>query len=212
MGTTFGALSQSGPPPITLLIFLVALAGVLILLERFFVIVIRSKNNGRVFIERVIQLVRSGKIEDAIKQCAGSKAALADIGLLVLRSRSRDEADLRNIAEAASLMVLPRLTRRIGYLPALALTAVLLGVLGAVRDAHAAFVVASVTPNSAAMWNRLADATTGLTTGLIVAIVLVLGRAYLLSQAVHISEQVQELSARLINALIDRPDVRLGHR
>lgn len=210
MGTTFGAFSQGGP--ITLLIYLVALAGVLILLERFFVIVVRAKNNGRVFIERIIQLVRSGKLEDAIKQCAGSKAALSDIGLLVLRSRSRDEADLRNVADAASLMVLPRLTRRLDYLPSLAVAAVLLGLLGTVRGVHEAFINAAVTPNSAAMWNRLADSTEGLAAGLIVAVVLVVGRAYLVSQADNISEQVQELSARLINALIDRPDVRLGHR
>ena len=33
-----------------------------------------------------------------------------------------------------------------------------------------------------------------------------------LSQAESITEQIQEFSVRLINALIDRPDVRLGHR
>ena len=49
---------------------LVGLAGLTILVERFYVIVFRSKNNGRVFIERIIQLVRAGKIDDAIKQCA----------------------------------------------------------------------------------------------------------------------------------------------
>jgi hypothetical protein len=48
--------------------------------------------------------------------------------------------------------------------------------------------------------------------GVATAIVLLLGRAYLLSQAESITEQIQEFSVRLINALIDRPDVRLGHR
>ena len=36
--------------------------------------------------------------------------------------------------------------------------------------------------------------------------------AYLVSQAETIIEQVDEFSVRLINALVDRPDVRLGHR
>jgi hypothetical protein len=40
----------------------------------------------------------------------------------------------------------------------------------------------------------------------------VLAHAYLASQAEAIVEQMDELSVRLINALIDRPDVRLGHR
>jgi hypothetical protein len=45
-----------------------------------------------------------------------------------------------------------------------------------------------------------------------VAIVLLLGRAYVVSQADAVREDVRELSARLITALTDRPDVRLGHR
>jgi len=48
--------------------------------------------------------------------------------------------------------------------------------------------------------------------GLAVAAILVLGRAYLLSQSESIAEAIREFSARLINALLDRPDVRLGHR
>jgi hypothetical protein len=32
------------------------------------------------------------------------------------------------------------------------------------------------------------------------------------SQSEMIIEQVDEFSVRLVNALIDRPDVRLGHR
>jgi hypothetical protein len=43
-------------------------------------------------------------------------------------------------------------------------------------------------------------------------VVLLLGRAYLVSQSEAITEQIREYAARLINALLERPDVRLGHR
>src|SRR5215510_14159074 len=122
--------------PIMLLIALVAVVGLAILIERLYVIVFRSKNNGRVFIERVIQLVRVGRIDEAIKVCAGSTAALPDIGLLILRSRSRDEADLQNVAAAALLFVVPKLTRRLQYLRSLAVSAILLGLLGTARGIH----------------------------------------------------------------------------
>jgi biopolymer transport protein ExbB/TolQ len=210
MGTTLDGIAGGGP--IMLLIVAVGIVGLGVVLERGYVIVVRSKNNGRAFIERVIVLVRAGKIEEAIKQCAASTAALPDIGLLILRSRSRVESDLQNIADAASLMLLPRLTRRMNYLPALAFTAIALGLIGAFVDLHAAFVAASASTTSAQLWPLLASATTPLVLGLVVAAVLVLGRAYLVSQAEAISEQLREFSARLINALIDRPDVRLGHR
>jgi biopolymer transport protein ExbB/TolQ len=191
--------------PVMHVISLVALIGLLILIERAYVIVVKSKTNGRRFIERVIQLVRAGRVDEAIKECAGARAAVPDMGLLILRSRSRDEADLQNVADAASLAVLPVLTRRLSYLQAIALTAVLLGLLGTIVDLQRALAEVQVAPGIARALNPTAY-------GLAVAAALVVGRAYLVSQSEFIIEQINEFSARLINALIDRPDVRLGHR
>ncbi|MDB4875447.1 MAG: putative transport related rane protein [Gemmatimonadetes bacterium] len=196
-----------------LLMLLVGVIGLAILVERGYVIVLRSKNNGRPFIERIIQLVRGGKIDEAIKQCAASTAALPDMGLLILRSRSRDESDLENVAQAAALAVVPKLTRRLQYLPTLALVAGLLGLLGALRGVQDTLMSAGFGPERAARLSAgFAQALSAPAFGLAVAIVLVLGRTYLVSQAESITEEIHEFSARLINALIDRPDVRLGHR
>jgi len=205
---------QTGGTAVMLLILLVGVAGLIVLLERLYVIVLRSKTNGRPFIERIIQLVRGGKIDEAIKQCASSTAALPDMGLVILRSRSRDESDLENVASAAELTVLPRLTRRLEYLPTLSLAAILLGVLGTIRDCQRALLAAAAAAptSNAALMTNVSNALTPAAFGLSVAVVLVLGRSYLVSQSESITEQVREFSARLINALIDRPDVRLGHR
>lgn len=199
--------------PVMVLILLVGIAGLAVALERLYVIVVRSKNNGRAFMERIIPLVRGGKIDDAIKVCAASSAVLPDMGLLILRSRSRDEAELRNVADAAALHVLPKLTRRTHYLPTLAIVAVLLGALGTVRGLHDAFLNAPAAGDrNVQLWIALANSLTPMVFGLAVAVVLTLARGYLVSQAEAITEDVEEFSARLINALSDRPDVRLGHR
>jgi len=196
--------------PVMHVILLVALIGVVVLVERVYVIVVRSKTNGRRFIERVIQLVRAGRVDEAIKECAGARAALSDMGLLILRSRSRDESDLQNVADAASLAVLPVLTRRLNYLPAIALTVGLLGLLGTIVNVQR--VLASSSTIGAASGADVAAALTPSAFAVIVATIFVIGRAYLASQSELIIEQINEFSARLINALIDRPDVRLGHR
>jgi biopolymer transport protein ExbB len=196
-------------------ILLVALAGLAIFIERLYMIVIRSKINGRTFIERVIQLVRAGRIEDAIKLCGQSEAVLPDMGLLILRSRSRDEADLQNVADAAALSVLPRLTRRLHYLPMLANVATLIGLLGPIYGLRAAFssvALAAAAERSAALAGGIAIALNATGFGLLTAVPLTVAHAYLVSQAEGIIEQVDEFQVRLINALIDRPDVRLGHR
>lgn len=201
--------------PIMYFILFTAIAGLAVFLERFYVIVMKSKVNGRVFIERVIQLVRAGKAEDAIKLCAQSKAALPDMGLLILRSRSRDEADLQNVADAAALSVIPRLTRRLQYLPMLANVATLLGLFGTIYGLRAAFAAvagASAAERSAKLAEGIAIALNATGFGLLTAIPLTVAHSYLVSQAETTIEQVDEFSVRLINALIDRPDVRLGHR
>ena len=196
-------------------ILVVAVVGLAVFIERFYTIVIKSKINGRAFIDRVVQLVRAGKIDDAIKLCAQSKAALPDMGLLILRSRTRDEGDLQNVADAASLSVIPRLTRRLQYLPMLANVSTLLGLLGTIfglRHAFAAVSSASATERSSQLAAGIAVALNATGFGLMVAVPLSVAHAYLVSQAETIIEQVDEFSVRLINALVDRPDVRLGHR
>ena len=196
-------------------ILAVAVIGLAVFIERFYTIVIKSKINGRAFIDRVVQLVRAGKIDDAIKLCAQSTAALPDMGLLILRSRTRDEGDLQNVADAASLSVIPRLTRRLQYLPMLANVATLLGLLGTIfglREAFESVSAVSAGERSQQLAAGIAIALNATGFGLLVAVPLSVAHAYLVSQAETIIEQVDEFSVRLINALIDRPDVRLGHR
>jgi biopolymer transport protein ExbB/TolQ len=78
-----------------------------------------------------------------------------------------------------------------------------------VRDA---FLAAASPATAGRLWLLLADATLPVIWGLVVACVLTVGRAYLVSQAETITEHIREFSVRLINALNGRPDVRLGHR
>ncbi len=188
----------AGGGPVMHYILAAALIGLVVVVERLYVVVMRAKTNARLFIERVITLVRSSKIEEAIRVCASSRTAVADVALLLLRSRTHDQDDLNNVAHAAELSVTPRLTKRLRYLPGLGAVAVLIGVAATLHGiGEGAPLVRSLRPSEF---------------GSLVAAGLVLAHAYLASQAEAIVEQMDELSVRLINALIDRPDVRLGHR
>src|ERR1700759_5395303 len=178
MSTMLGWYSEGGP--VMLLILLVGREGVCVFVELLFCLVLRARHSGRPFIERVIQLVRAGKVDEAMKACAASTSALADMGLLILRSRTRDESDLQNVADAAALHVLPKLTRRLDYLPTLATVAILIGALGTVNGIHDAFLNApSAGDHNVQLWVALAYALTPTTFGLGVAIVLTLARGYL---------------------------------
>jgi biopolymer transport protein ExbB/TolQ len=97
----------------------------------------------------------------------------------------------------------------------LANVATLLGLLGTIfglREAFSSVSLASAAERSASLAQGIAIALNATGFGLLVAVPLSVAHAYLVSQAETIIEQVDEFSVRLINALIDRPDVRLGHR
>jgi biopolymer transport protein ExbB len=200
---------------IVVLIVLIGIAGLGLLVERLYVVLVKSRTNGRHFIERVIQLVRGGRVDEALSLCAQSSATLPDVGLVILRAGTRDESDLVNVAEAASRSLVPRITQRLSYLPVLANAALLLGILGGLmelRDAFAIGEAAGAEERAAAIFGGVALALDVVVLGFLVALPLWLGHGFLRSQAERLIEEVEEFSTRLINVLIDRPDVRLGHR
>src|SRR3954471_13624427 len=125
--------------PIVDLIWVVAGLGVLLIFDRVYVVLARAGFNARPFIERIIQLVRSGKNDEAIKLCSNSRTILSDVALLILRTRTKEEADLQNVAEAAALSLVPRLHRRIHYFRVLALTSLALGAIGLLDGLRVAF-------------------------------------------------------------------------
>jgi biopolymer transport protein ExbB/TolQ len=158
--------------------------------------------------------VRADKLDEALTLCAEHQSALPDLGLILLRSGSRDERDLLNVAEASSLTAIPDLTRRLAWLPTFAIVGVLLGLLGAIANLHDALMQSAhaTTETRAGLLTGIAYALRPLGAGVLSALPFVVGHAYLVNESQAIVSQLEEFSARLVNALTDRPDVRLGHR
>jgi len=197
------------------LIGVVALVGVALVFDRVYVLILQGRPNGRSLIERVIQLVRSARVDEAIKLCTRSSSALPDIGLLILRSHTGDATDLQHVAAAASLSIVPRLNRRLEYIRACANTAFLIGLLGLVVGLERALGVSNGSGTGSFIDPVLAGASIALhpfAFGLTVATLLWAAHAYLSSRARSVAEQIDEFSVRLIDSLNDRPDIRLGHR
>ena len=197
-------IRDGGPFVVPLL--LIGAVSLVLLVERTAYIVIRSKIHARPFIERVISLVRAGKQDEALALCADHQAAIPDLGLVVLRSGRTGERDLASVAESATLAIIPDLTRRLAWLPALGVVAVLLALVGSVANLHEALMQSTSVPLA------IAYALRPLGLGLTAAIPCVAGHAYLMNEARKLTAQLNEFSVRLVNALVDRPDVRLGHR
>jgi biopolymer transport protein ExbB/TolQ len=193
--------------PLMLPLLIVGLLGVALLAARVRHVLQRSRVMPRPFMERVISLAKGGRVDEALALCAEHHAALPDLGLVLLRSRSSDEAELRAIANASTLTVVPPLTRGLRWLPMLAQLALLLGVLGAVMNLHDALGDGATSVVEAVRY-----AARPLGAAVLTCLPLVVGHSYLQHQVQGTLEHMEEFSARIINALLGRPDVRLGHR
>ena len=66
--------------PFTVPIALVGIAGLLLLTERVVSVVKQSRVRSRPFMERVISLARSDKIDEALRLCSEHQSALPDLG------------------------------------------------------------------------------------------------------------------------------------
>lgn len=189
-------------------LLLVALAGLSLLVERAAFLGRRSGVNPRPFLERLVSLARAQRYDEAVALCAEHRAALADLGLVILRSRASAADDLRAVAAAARLSFVPTLRRRLEWLPALAAIALLLGVAGASVNL-AAIGVSAAEPRFYDIVDRVMRP---LGAASLVAVPLVAGYAILANHVRTMTDHLDELSIRLINTLAGRPDVRLGHR
>lgn len=188
-------------PGASLAVLVAALFGAAIAVDRALVVArSRLSGQGRPFIERLVGLVQAGEIDQALAACSNTQAILPDIGLIVLRTRLREPADLQALAAAAVASTTPRLVRRLRYLPAAAAFAILAGAGG---------TAASLSQGTA---GAAAESLAPLALSLFVAAALTVLHGFLANQVDAILAQVTEFSHRLVNVLLDRPDVRLGHR
>jgi biopolymer transport protein ExbB len=190
--------------PIMHFILVVGVLGLAVFFERIYVIMTNSKGSERVFIDKVVNLARGGKVDEAIKICGEHRSAMTYIGELVLRSPGRTEADLQNAADAASVAALPTLTRRLHYLPMLANVATLIGLLGTIfglREAFSSVALVSAAERSGKLASGIAIALNATGFGLMVAIPLSLAHGWLTSRAELLIERADEFSVKLINAL-----------
>lgn len=193
--------------PIMHAILAVAVLGLAVFFERVYVLVLKSKGNSREFVEKVLRLVETGKGSDAAELCGKTSGAIPHIGEYVLKSQSRAESDLQNVADAAGLAVIPGLTRRLHYLPMLANVATLLGLLGTIfglREAFSSVAMVSAAERSGRLAAGIAIALNATGFGLLTAVPLSVAHAWLSSQAEGMIERVDEFSVRLINALTSK--------
>lgn len=198
---------QLGGPMMYPIAFALAVA-VAIILERTMRIMFQYNIDGTSFMFEVQKYVLANDIDGAIRLCnGGGKAALPRVVKAGLQRASRDEHQIQNAIDAASLEVIPKIEKRLHYLALIANLATLLGLLGTIAGLIYSFGQLSKVPaaeRQKVLSDGIAEALNCTAFGLLVAILAMVAHSWLSAKAATLIEEVDEYSVKLIDLLSAR--------
>jgi len=112
-------------------ILLCSILSIAIILERIYFFN-KIYRNIKGFVDRVIHLIKKGKIKDAFKECESSGTPLGEIMKAGLSNYDRSKEKIKESMEEASLYQMPKLEKNLSFLATIAHISPLLGLLGTV--------------------------------------------------------------------------------
>lgn len=176
--------------------------------ERFVRLFLQYHVDGASFMFEVQKYILANDIDGAIRLCNGAgRAALPKIIKAGLQRSSRDEQQIQNAIDAASLETIPKLERRLSYLALVANIATLLGLLGTIAgliQSFAAISAADPVQRQAILSSGIAIAMNATAFGLITAIFTMVSHSILSNKANRLLEEIDEFGVKLLDLLSAR--------
>lgn len=120
------------------LILLCSVTALGVFLERMLALHRASIHTGE-FLRGLANLIRRGNISEALQECAGTPGPVARVLHAILLRPKESRAEMREIAQEAGQLEVPRLERNLALLGAVAYGTPLLGLLGTVLGLLGAF-------------------------------------------------------------------------
>lgn len=111
-----------------------------LIIERSYVLWFRYRMNADQFVNQIVGYLEEKKFSRAIEACnVEAGHPLAEVIKAGLMKANESDKDIQRAMEAATMKVLPQVTKRIPYLAMLANVATLLGLLGTIMGLIQAF-------------------------------------------------------------------------
>jgi biopolymer transport protein ExbB len=175
-----------------------------IVIERVIVIGRAMRIDASRFVDTIVQQVSRGDRNGARMFAHQSHVPLARVAQAMLDGGAEDEAALQRLADDATTLQMPVLTRRLSYLGMLANSATLIGLLGTITGLITAISgvgLADAATRSARLSAGISEALHATAFGLTVAIPTLLVQGWLISRVEELGDQVDQLAIRLSRVL-----------
>jgi biopolymer transport protein ExbB/TolQ len=203
----FLAALQSGDPSMLLIAITLALS-LAFTFERVMRLFFHYNVDGPSFMFEVQKYILANDLDGAIRLCNGAgNAALPKVIKAGLQRASRNEEQIQNAIDAASLEVIPRLERRLPYLALIANIATLFGLLGTITGlirSFGAIAMADPAQRQAILGKGISEAMNATAFGLVTAIFTMIAHSILTSKATKILEEIDEFGVKLLDLLSAR--------
>lgn len=190
------------------LILAVSVITLWIVLERFRALYFKFNVDGAQFFSQVQKLVMQNNIDRAVKLCnAAADKPLSRVLKSALTRANKNELEIGNAVEEATIEVVPLIQKRLSNLPVLANVATLMGLAGTIAGMIESFkglggVSADKRQEMLSAGISLAMYATAF--GLLVAIPGLMAHMYLNDKARHLTIDIDRYSMRLQNLLVNR--------
>jgi biopolymer transport protein ExbB/TolQ len=189
-------------------IFICFSVAVAFVIERYITLFTKLNIDGASFMFEIQKYVLANDLDGAIRICNGaSQAALPKVIKSGLQRASRDEQQIQNAIDAATLEVAPKVERRLGYLALIANIATLLGLLGTITGLIKAFQaigLADPAKRQQILANGISEAMNATALGLVTAIFAMIMHSILANRAQKIIDEIDEFGVKLIDLLSAR--------
>lgn len=206
MGDFFTFVNNGGKE--AWLIFCMGIFGAVIIVERMKCLFFDFSMKADEFSAKIQSYIMSDKIEDAIKYCdAHPKSPLSYVVKGVLERSDRDDSSIHQALDIKYAEVLPKLSKRFGYLQMLSNVAMLMGLLGTIHGLMISFEAVSFADPSqkqTLLTQGIAMYMSATAMGLGVAIPIMFFYAILHAQSNKIVNQIIENAGKIVDLLTNR--------
>ena len=185
------------------LLLLVSIMALAFVIERYVFWLRRRKSGGKLF-NRIKNLLRSGRKEEALELLRGRKDPVSNLIRIALENDDLDEDGMNELLESTVLDERRAMERYLGALGSIGTIAPLLGLLGTVVGLIKAFHNIAVTGSGgpAVVASGIAEALLTTAFGLIIAIPVVVLYNYFANKALDTVNEMEAMKSKLLYLLV----------
>lgn len=200
------------------LLIILALSAILLIIERWLDIRKRTNVNSTRFIEKITNLIRDNKIDEAYGICAsGGRRALPRIIGAGLRKAKEPTEIILNAMEEESLHMIPILEKRVNFILVFGNISTLLGLMGTIFGlilSFAAVAQPGVDPieKSSMLASGISTAMNTTLLGLIISVPCVLIFSIFRSKIDRAIQEIDRYAASILKVLLPQETVRKEYR